>query len=401
MPKYTRTRCIFEGRKSRVYLAGNQTGREVILKQLRKLYPGADSVARFTREFEITRSAAGPNVIEAYDFQVADGTVYIVLEDFGAVSVASVLAERKSPLPLNQSLRIAIQVADGLAHIHRRHIIHKDVNPSNIVWNTTTGLVKLIDFGISQVLDRARISASPLLHLAGTPAYLSPEQTGRMNRDLDSRSDLYSLGVTLYELITGRLPFQSKDPLELVHSHIARVPAAPIELADIPSRLSELVMALLEKRAEDRYKSAEGVAHDLRSILDALESGDSGDVLPVLRERDVDSRLRIPEKLYGRSEESERLISAFERAAAGGVGVTLVAGYSGVGKTSLVHEVHRPLTARRGIIVEGKFDQLNRGRPYDSLVQAFRSFMKQLAAETDAGLAEWKEVLLQAVGRNG
>ena len=160
-------------------------------------------------------------------------------------------------------------------------------------------------------------------------------------------------------------------------------------------------MALLEKRAEDRYKSAEGVAYDLQSILEALKEGQAGDSLPLLRERDVDSRLRIPEKLYGRAQESERLLAAFERTASGGVGVMLVAGYSGVGKTSLVHEVHRPLTARRGILVEGKFDQLNRGRPYDSLVQAFRSLMKQLAAETDAKLAEWKQVLLQAVGRNG
>jgi histidine kinase len=401
MQAYTKTHCIFEGRKSRVYLAGDGNGRDVVLKQLRKLYPDTSTVARFSREFEITRSAAGPNVIECYDLAVHDGTVSIALEDFGARSVADILKERSSPLPLEQVLRIGVQVAQALAHIHRRNIIHKDINPSNIVWNTGTGVVKLIDFGISQVLDRARVSASPLLDLQGTPAYISPEQTGRMNRDLDSRSDLYSLGVALYELLTGRLPFASEDPLELVHSHIARKPVPPSEVADIPARLSELVMTLLEKRAEDRYTSAEGVRHDLQACLDAVEAGKSPEAFPALRERDIDTRLRIPQKLYGREEESARLLATFDRVAEGGVGVLLVTGYSGVGKSSLVHEVHRPLTARRGITVEGKFDQLNRGRPYDSLVQAFRSLMKQLAAESEEHLNEWRDTLKNAVDRNG
>lgn len=402
MQKYTTTRCIFEGRKSRVYLATEDgTGREVVLKQLRKLYPNAETLARFSREFEITLEAAGPHVIDVYELVAHEGTVSLVLEDFGARSIADILEERDSPLALEQTLNIAVQVADALAHIHRRKIIHKDINPSNIVWNTGTGAVKLIDFGISQVTERARVSSKPILHLSGTPAYISPEQTGRMNRDLDPRSDLYSFGVTLYELLTGRLPFQSTDPLELVHSHIARRPLPPDEIAEMPRRLSELVMVLLEKRAEERYSSAEGVRHDLAVIQESLRAGSVGRGLPLLRHCDRDTRLRIPQKLYGREEETARLISSFDRVAKGGVGMLLVAGYSGVGKTSLVHELQSPIAARKGIIAEGKFDQINRGVPYNSLVQALRILMRGLTAESEEGLARWKATFRSAVGRNG
>lgn len=388
--------CIFEGRASRVYRATDEVGRKVVVKQLRELYPGPASLARFAREFEITRTAAGPNIIQAYEMRVEDGTASLVLEDFGASSLAHHLGQCRFEVP--EILRIGIQVAEGLDHLHRLSIVHRDINPANLVWNSRTEQVKIIDFGISQVLGRTPVGVSS--GFSGTPAYMSPEQTGRMNRDVDSRSDLYSLGVTLYELLTRRRPFESDDPLELVHSHLARNPVPPAEVtSQVPASLSELVMLLLAKRAEDRYLSAAGLRHDLEVCLKAVESGRGGENIP-LRRHDHGNELRIPQKLYGRESQTERLLEAFERAAQGQANVLLVTGLAGVGKTSLVHEVHRPLTRRRGIYVEGKFDQLHRGIPHDSLIQAFRSFIRQLLTEPEAQIERWRQSLLAALGKH-
>lgn len=397
MATYEIKRCIFEGDWSQVFLATDtRTRRDIVVKQLRELYPNAESMARFCREFEITRSAAGPHVIEAYELQAHEGTVGIALEDFGGHSVADSLRRQGRMDPL-EALPLAIQVAEGLGHIHQRNIVHKDINPSNVVWNPDTGVAKLIDFGISQVLSRA-CAGRPTRSFSGTPAYMSPEQTGRMNRDIDCRSDLYSFGVMLYELLTGRRPFEADDPLELVHSHIARSPVPPCELGVAPA-LSDLIMVLLSKRAEDRYSSAAGLRHDLAACLEVLRAGRS-ESFP-LRARDGEGRLLIPQKLYGRASETERLLAAFDRVAEGAVQVVLVSGYSGVGKTSLVHEVHGPLTHRRGLFVEGKFDQLNRGTPYDSLIQAFRGFMREVLTGSESDIARWRENIGGAVGPNG
>jgi diguanylate cyclase (GGDEF)-like protein len=395
MTTYLTKRCIFEGQWSQVFLATEEEqGKDVVIKQLRELFPQAKSQARFAREFEITRSANGPHVIGAYEMLVEEGTVGIVLEDFGARSVAEHF-KRTGRLTAKEALPLAVQVADGLSHIHQRNIVHKDINPANVVWNTSTGVAKLIDFGISQVISRV----TPARGFSGTPAYMSPEQTGRMNRDVDCRSDLYSFGVMLYELLTGRKPFESDDPLELVHSHIARSPVPPSEYG-VDKHLSDIVMILLSKRAEDRYTGAAGLSYDLAACLESLKSGERIEPF-ALRQRDADERLQIPQKLYGRESETATLLSTFDRVASGAVEVLLVSGYSGVGKTSLVHEVHPAMTACRGIFVEGKFDQLNRGTPYDSLIQAFRSFMREVLTGTEAEIAAWREALLSAVGQNG
>jgi len=369
-----------------------------IVKQLRGLYPSADVVARFHREFEITRSVAGPGVIDAYELNTHDGMISIVIEDFGAQALSSALTPRA---PLDQILDIGCQVADALARIHRHDVIHKDINPANIVLNAKSGEVKLIDFGISQVLSRESVAIRPVSTFEGTPNYMSPEQTGRMNRVLDCRSDLYSLGATLYELATGRPPFALDDKLALVHAHIARSPEPPTHhRPDLPKTFSDIVMTLLEKRAEDRYQSAAGLRHDLGRCLEELR--ERGHVSRfTLRERDFDERLRIPQKLYGREAEVSALLGAFDRAADGAAGVVLVAGYSGIGKTSLVHEVHRSLAGRRGSFVEGKFDQFNRGTPYDSLIQAFRNLVRQILTEDPETIADWKRRIGDAVGSNG
>ncbi|MFN7975126.1 MAG: AAA family ATPase [Acidobacteriota bacterium] len=394
-PAYQTTECIFDGARSRVYRAVAGDGRPVVVKQLRELYPGAATIARFSREFEITRSAAGPGVIEAYELRAHEGTVSIVLEDFGAASVAAALG--KGPHALDVVLPLAARIADALARVHALGIVHKDVNPSNVVWNQGTDEVKLIDFGISQVLGREPASPS----FDGTPRYMSPEQTGRMNRSVDCRSDLYSLGAMLYELLTGVPPFPSEDRLELVHAHIARTPVSPQEIrSEIPDLVARLCLTLLAKRAEDRYQTARGLAHDLGRCL---EHGRAKPPAPAfaLREKDRDGQLRIPQKLYGRDAEAAALLSAFERTAQGGTGLLLVAGYSGIGKTSLVHEVQRELAGRRGCFVEGKFDQFNRGIPYDSLIQAFRNLVRHVLSENEERIARWKGRIWDALGENG
>ena len=392
--------CVFDGRKTRVLRARGADGAARILKQLRGLYPSPAMLARFTRELEITKAAADDGVIEAHELFAREGTVALVLEDFGACSLLD--ARPAGPWPIDELLDVGAKLADALAGVHRKDIVHKDVNPSNVVWNRQAGVVKLIDFGISQVLERE--AARPAATFEGTPGYMSPEQTGRMNRVIDCRSDLYSLGATLYRLATGQLPFPSIDRLELVHAHIARTPPAPHEVdRRIPRAVSDVIMTLLAKRAEDRYQSAAGVAHDLRECrgLAGRRPGAGSAGAFVARARDVDERLRIPQKLYGRDAEVATLLEAFERSATGATGVLLVAGYSGIGKTSLVHEVHRALVGRRGSFVEGKFDQFNRGTPYDSLIQAFRDLARQILTESEERVRAWRARVLSALEGNG
>jgi len=394
---YRTTECIFETDRSRIYRARTLAeDRPVIVKQLRGLYPSAEFVAGFTREFDVTRAAAGEGIIEAYELCSNDGTVSIVLEDFQATSIAAIAAEARPPLI--DSLRIVAQVANGLAGVHRNNIVHKDISPGNIVWNRETGVAKLIDFGMSQVLDRALVAAK---RFEGTPAYVSPEQTGRMNRVIDCRSDFYSLGATLYAMVTGRPPFTSTDRLELVHAHLAKTPTPPHEVdATIPKPVSDIIMLMLEKRAEDRYQSAIGLRDDLRRCITQLEAGAAIEPFE-LRAHDIDERLRVPQKLYGRDTELVELRQAFERAAEGRARILLVAGYSGIGKTSLVREVHRSLVGRGANFVEGKFDQFDRGRPYASVLQAFRDLIRLILTEDSETIAAWNERILTAAGDNG
>ena len=299
-------------------------------------------------------------------------------------------------------LRLAIGIVAALGKAHQRGLVHKDIKPANILVNCAGGRTRLTGFGIASRLPRERQAPEPPEFIAGTLAYMAPEQTGRMNRSIDSRSDLYALGVTFYRMLTGRLPFSAADPMEWVHCHVARKPVAPAEqLESVPAAVSEIVMKLLAKTAEDRYQTAAGLEHDLRRSLAEWER--HGRIDPfALGENDQPDRLVIPEKLYGREREVETLLAAFDRVVASGAPeLVLVSGYSGIGKSSVVNELHKALVRQRGLFASGKFDQYKRDIPYSTLAQAFQSLMRDLLAKSEVDLAAWRDALHEALGAYG
>ena len=308
----------------------------------------------------------------------------------------------RGPMEMTQFLRIATGLATVLGALHKSGLIHKDIKPANIFVNRTTGDVRLTGFGIASRLPRERQALAPPEFIAGTLQYMAPEQTGRMNRSMDSRTDLYALGVTLYEMLTGSLPFTAADPMELVHCHLARQPIPPREwFRGVPSPVSAIIVKLLAKTAEERYQTAAGVEHDLRRCLAEWETQGRIDEFP-LAEYDLSDRLLIPETLYGRAAEVDALLTAFDRVAAGGqLELVLVSGHSGIGKSSVVNELHKPLVPPRGLFASGKFDQYRRDVPYATLAQAFRNLLRPLLSKSDEELRRWRDALNEAVSPNG
>jgi predicted ATPase/signal transduction histidine kinase len=425
---------IYESTNSLVYRAIlKRNNQPIILKILKEDYPTPAELSRYKQEYEIIRSLNLDGVVKAYDLQRYQNSLAMLVEDFGGESLKSWIAKRQ--FTLEEFLTIAIKIAESLGAIHTANIIHKDINPSNIVYNPEAGQIKLIDFGISTVLSRENLTLRNPERIEGTLAYISPEQTGRMNRALDYRTDFYSLGVTFYELLTNQLPFESSDAMELVHCHIARQPVPLHELVGVqggtplPTIVSDIVMKLMAKTAEERYQSAWGLKADLENCLHQLQTSSQISEFP-LASQDISDKFQIPQKLYGREEEVKTLLAAFERVAAG-VGFTsppapllvgeghgippflsregelgrseliLIAGYSGIGKSALVNEVHKSIVRQRGYFISGKSDQFKRDIPYASLIQAFQELIRQLLTESEAHLQTWKQKLLDVLGSNG
>ena len=303
---------------------------------------------------------------------------------------------------LSTFLRVALAAAGAIRRLHTRGMIHKDIKPENILADVAQGKAWLTGLDVVSRLPRERQPPEPPEAIAGTLAYMAPEQTGRMNRSIDSRSDLYSLGVTLYQLLTEQLPFRATDPMELVHCHIARQPP-PLTSAvrDIPVGVSNIIMKLLAKTAEDRYQTAAGVEHDLQHALERLQT--TGRIDPfVVGSRDVSDRLLIPEKLYGRAAEIEELLTSFGRVVSDGdIQLVLVSGYSGIGKSSVVHELHKALVPPRGLFASGKFDQYKRNIPYATVAQAFQVLVRQVLSKSDNEIGRFRELLTRALGANG
>jgi PAS domain S-box-containing protein len=338
--------------------------------------------------------AARPIALTRYNDRMT-----LVLEDPGGTPVDRLLGR---PLDVSQFLRIAIPLAEALRRVHERGLIHKDIKPANILVDVAGGGVWLTGFGIASRLPRERQAPAPPEVIAGTLAYMAPEQTGRMNRSVDSRSDLYALGITFYEMLTGHLPFTAADPMEWVHCHIARQPEPLTKhVADIPELLSAIVIKLLAKTGEERYQTAGGVEADLRRCLAGWER--HGRIEPFsLGGCDVSDRLLIPEKLYGREPEIDTLIASFDRVVATStVELVLVSGYSGIGKSSVVNELHKVLVPPRGLFASGKFDQYKRDIPYATLGQAFQTLVRSLLTQNEKALGRWRDALFEALGPNG
>jgi predicted ATPase/GAF domain-containing protein len=327
------------------------------------------------------------------------GQATLVLEDPGGETLDRLLP---GPMEMTQFLRFAVGLATALSGVHKSRLIHKDIKPANVLVNSATGEVRLMGFGIASRLPRERQSPEPPEFIAGTLPYMAPEQTGRMNRSIDSRSDLYALGVSLYEMLTGSLPFTASDPVEWVHSHIARQPMPPSErLKSLPRSVSAIIMKLLAKTAEERYQTAAGAGRDFRRCLAQWETERRLDDFPP-GEHDTPDRLLIPEKLYGRASEIDTLLESFDRIVAGGrPEFVLVSGYSGVGKSSVVNELHKALVPRRGLFASGKFDQYKRDIPYATLAQAFQSLIRPLLSKSEAELSKWRVALREALDPNG
>src|SRR5580700_7829149 len=362
-------------------------------------HPTPATLDRLAREYGLKDELDGAWAVRPLELVRERGRIMLVLEDIRSEPLHRLLGP---PMEVRSFLRLGMAIAAALTQVHRRGLVHKDIKPANILVNRTTGAVKLTGFGIASRLPRERQAPAPPESIAGTLAYIAPEQTGRMNRSIDARSDLYAMGVTFYQMLTGSLPFSAADAMEWVHCHIARKPVAPRErLATVPAAVSTLVLKLLAKTAEERYQTAAGLERDLRRCLAAWEAHRRIDAFP-LGQQDTPDRLVIPEKLYGREREIETLLAAFDRVVSSGrPELVLVTGYSGIGKSAVVNELHKALVPARGLFVSGKFDQYKRDIPYATLAQAFQGLIRPLLGKSDAELAGWRDALGEALGPNG
>src|SRR5688572_8761630 len=358
-----------------------------------------EDINRLAHQYEVTGQLDSAWALRPVELVRERGQTLLVVEYSGGRPLDQLI---HGPMAIEQFLPVAVALAASLGKLHGRGLIHKNIKPSNVIVDSATSQVWLSGFGIASRLPRERQAPEPPEFLAGTLAYMAPEQTGRVNRSIDSRSDLYSLGVTFYEMLTGTLPFTASDPMEWVHCHIARQALLPSEhVSNIPRSLSAITMKLLAKTAEERYQTAAGVEGDLRYCLAQRDAQGSIPDFP-LGKHDVPDRLMLPERLYGRDREIETLLTAFDRVVAGGKPeLVLVSGYSGIGKSAVVNELHKPLVPPRGLFASGKFDQYKRDIPYATLAQAFQSLIRPLLSKNEEEVRKWRNALCEALDPNG
>jgi PAS domain S-box-containing protein len=400
IPGYQAREQLYNGSRTLVYRGIRETDSFLVaIKLLKNPYPNFNELVQFRNQYTIAKNLNFPGIIQTISLEPYENSYILVMEDFGGISLKDYFA--KNVTFLKEFLQIAISLCDTLDILSRHRIIHKDIKPANILINPETKQVKLIDFSIASLLPKEIQELKNINVLEGTLTYISPEQTGRMNRAIDYRTDFYSLGVTFYELLTGELPFQSNDAMELVHCHIAKKPTDVSDIkSEIPKVVGEIISKLMAKNAEDRYQSALGLKHDLEKCLYQLEETNKIEYFEIAQ-RDICDRFIIPDKLYGREAEVSTLLQAFERVSTDATEIMLVAGFSGIGKTAVVNEVHKPIVRQRGYFIRGKYDQFQRNIPFSAFVQAFRDLIGQLLTLSDAQIEAWKNQILEAVGDNG
>ena len=407
LPNYRPIEQLYLGSRTIVYRAvAKSDGRSVIIKLLYQEYPSFNDLLQFRNQYLIAKDLDIPGIVRPHSLESVGNSYALVMADSGGVSIETYC--QTPSLSVGEILSVGIQLAEILHQLNLVGIIHKDIKPANILIQPQTKQVQLLDFSIASRLPKEN---QELLHpnrLEGTLAYLAPEQTGRMNRGIDYRTDFYSLGVTLYQLLTGKLPFdlslegntQSVDLLELIHCHIAQTPVPVDTIApNVPQMVAKIVAKLMAKTAEERYQSAIGLKYDLSVCLEQWERTGTVVEFP-LASRDLSCQFTIPERLYGRECEIEMLLAAFERTSHGAAELILIAGLSGIGKTAVVNEIHKPITRSAGYFIRGKFDQFNRSMPLSAFVQAFGDLVSQILSESDTRIAEWKTYILAALGEN-
>ena len=400
LPGYKVDESIHEGKNTVVYRGTREASQEpVVIKVHKSEYPTERELAKFKKEFEIGRLLETSGVVRPVSLEKLNNGHALVLEDFGGVSLAEILKKKK--IGVQAFLKIAVLLADSLGEIHSHDVIHLDIKPHNIIINLQNGKVAITDFGISTQLSRENPTIVSPGKLEGTLPYISPEQTGRMNRAIDYRTDLYSLGITFYEMLLGRPPFVATDPMEMVHNHIAVRPQPIHELnSEIPIAISSIIAKLLAKNAEERYQSAFGLKADLEECLSQLKQAGKIEAFRI-GARDFSDKFQIPQKLYGREPENQKLMGAFESVVKGVREIALVTGLSGIGKSAMVNEIHKPVLESRGYFIAGKYDQFKRDIPYSSIIQAFRELVRQVLTEDITQINQWKDKLDKALGENG
>ncbi|MCP3927836.1 MAG: AAA family ATPase [Bacteroidetes bacterium] len=391
---------LFEDGFTKVQLY-KQTEQEqpLVIKSYKRSKKGIPSDQALLNEFEVTKKLDLPGIRKTLKVENFEGLPSLFLEYVPGINLQTYYLQ--NDLTIDETLRIACSITKIIGELHVNGVIHKDLNPTNCIINETTGEVRLIDFSISSVVNHnAQIKRSAHL-IEGSLPYISPEQTGRMNRQIDFRSDFYSLGILLYELFTGRLPFSSSEPLKIIHQHIARLPDPPhLIVPDIPKMISRIILKLLQKDAENRYQSAGGILYDLSRCL--KEFNQKKTIIPFeLGQEDHPNVFKIPEKLYGRVEETKLLYTAYQRASTGLSELVLVSGYSGIGKSALINELHKPITEKAGYFISGKFNEYQTNVPFQAFLEAFKDFAESILSEEEDHLKYWKKLIQEAVGKNG
>ena len=392
---------IHRGENSVIYFdASKKYPKPSIIKVLVEEYPDENKIAQFHNEYEFLKNVDIKGVRKAYDkIHTADNRHALVLEYIVGKTLQETFSKKLPSIP--HFLEISIQISEILLQLHQRGIIHKDLNINNLIIDESLQNVTLIDFGNSSKIKLKERHLGNPNTLEGTLPYISPEQTGRMNRIIDHRTDLYSFGVTMYRLITGVLPFVSEEGIALIHAHISKTPKAPhLIRTEIPEVISEIILKLLSKNAEDRYQSAYGLQQDLKKCLEEFQAQVN---IPLFKlgKKDYSEQFMIPQKLYGRNKEKKILLDSFAKINTGKKELLLVGGYAGVGKSALINEIHKPIVEKRGLFIEGKFDQFQQDIPYYGFIQAFNSFVNLLLSENSTIIQYWKNLILDAVGDLG
>lgn len=390
---------VYESEESLLFEITKSDGQKHLLKVLRSTTPSPDQILSFNNEYEFTKDLSIPGVRKALYTTKYENQWAIAFEFIDGDTIENVFAKRQTSVL--EQLKVYATITKIIAGIHSVGIIHKDINGRNIIWNNHNQSPVIIDFGISTHIDLINTNLGNPDRVKGTLSHMSPEQTGRVNRKIDSRSDLYSLGVTMYRSLTGQLPFSASDSLELVHYQLAKaVPQAHLLNPKIPVTVSNIIIKLMAKNAEDRYQSALGLLHDIEYCIRQLEN-EVANIDFKLGVHDVSGKFQIPQKLYGRDKEVETLLKSFDTVSEGSTEWFLVSGYSGVGKSVLIGELYKPITERRGYIAEGKFDQYQRNIPYYAFTLAINEFCSLLLTESKEKLLYWKNVIQQGLGDNG